>query len=311
MPEKPRIGASSCLLGHQVRYDGGHKHHRAVTGTLSRFFDIVAVCPEMEVGMGVPREPVDLIGDPGAPRMVGQRSGRDWTVVLRRYGRRRAAELERLGVSGFILKEGSPSCGPDRVPVHTESRKGHRPGSGLFARALAEAVPLLPVEAEAGLDQAPLCENFVERVHAYREWRACTRGGPSLSGLMDFHASHKLALLAHSERHLRFLGRLLAEAEGGSLETVATRYGSAFMEALKQPATRKTNTNALQHLAGFLSGRLDRDSRQRLAAMVDDYRLGRVRLSAPLELIRRHAVEHRAEYILRQSFLGARRIPEP
>ena len=311
MPAKPRIGVSSCLLGHRVRYDGGHKRHRAVNDTLSRLFDIVAVCPEMEVGMGVPREPVDLVGDPKAPRMVGQRSGRDWTGIMRRYGRRRAAEIQRLEVSGLVLKAGSPSCGPDRVPVLSESG-GHRsPGSGLFARALADAVPLLPVEAEDRLDDAPLCENFAERVHAYREWRACTRGGPSLSRLMDFHASHKLALLAHGERHLRLLGRLLAEAGKSSPETVTMRYGAAFMEALKRPATRKTNTNALQHLTGFLSGRLDRDSRQRLAAMVDDYRLGRVRLSAPLELIRRHAVEHRAEYVLRQSFLGAHRLPEP
>lgn len=310
MPAKPRIGVSSCLLGHRVRYDGGHKRHRAVAGTLSRLFDIVAVCPEMELGMGVPREPVDLVGDPEAPRMVGQRSGRDWTGIMRRYGRRRTAEIEKLEVSGFVLKAGSPSCGPGRVPVLSESGGDHSPGRGLFARALADAVPLLPVEAEDRLDDAPLCENFIERVHAYREWRSCTRDGPSLSRLMDFHASHKLALLAHGERHLRLLGRLLAEAGKRSPETVTTRYGSAFMEALKQPATRKTNTNALQHLAGFLSGRLDRDSRQRLAAMVDDYRLGRVRLSVPLELIRRHAVEHHAEYVLRQSFLGAHRMPE-
>ena len=311
MPAKPRIGVSSCLLGHRVRYDGGHKRHRAVTDTLSRLFDIVAVCPEMEVGMGVPREPVDLVGEPTAPRMAGQRSGRDWTGIMRRYGRRRAAEIERLEVSGFILKAGSPSCGPDRVPVLPESGGDHGAGSGLFARALADAVPLLPVEADDRLDDAPLCENFVERVHAYREWRACTKGGPSLSRLMDFHASHKLALLAHGERHPRLLGRLLAEAGKSPPEAIMMRYGSAFMEALKQPATRKTNTNALQHLTGFLSGRLDRDSRQRLAAMVDDYRLGRVRLSAPLELIRRHAVELHAEYVLRQSYLGAHRIPGP
>ncbi len=311
MLAKPRVGVSSCLLGHRVRYDGGHKRHRTVTDTLSQFFDMVAVCPEMEVGMGVPREPVDLVGDPGAPRMVGKRSGRDWTGIMRRYGRRRAAEIERLGVSGFVLKEGSPSCGPDRVPVYSRSGGDHSEGDGLFARALADAAPLLPVEAEDRLDDAPRCENFVERVHAYREWLACTRSGPSLSSLMDFHASHKLALMAHSERHLRLLGRLLAEAGKSSPETLAVRYGSAFMEALKQPATRKTNTNALQHLTGFLSRHLDRHSRQRLAAMVDDYHLGRVRLSAPLELIRRHAVEHRAQYVLRQSFLGAHRMPEP
>ena len=313
-----RIGASSCLLGHQVRYDGGHKRHRGVTGTLSRCFEIITVCPEMEVGMGVPREPVDLVGDPRAPRVMGQRSGRDWSEVMQRHGRRRAAEMERLGVCGFVLKEGSPSCGPDGVPVRARwgevprERGLHAPpatppgtASGLFARALAEALPLLPLEAEDRLDDASVCGNFIERVHAYHEWRECADEGPSVSRLQEFHASHKFTLLAHGERHLRLLGRLLAEAGNAASEDVAARYGSAFMEALKQPATRGTNTNALEHLAGFLSKRLDRDSRERLALLVHDYRVGKVPLSAPAALIRRHAAEHQVDYVLRQSFLRA------
>lgn len=310
-PSRLRIGVSSCLLGHPVRYDGGHKRHRSVTGTLSRLFEMVAVCPEMEAGMGIPREPVDLVGDPRAPRMLGQASGKDWTAIMVRFSRRRTAELEKLEVSGFVLKEGSPSCGPDRVPVHPESGKTHQSGPGLFARALADTLPLLPVEAEDRLDDASLCENFVERVHGYREWRACTREAPSLPRLMDFHAAHKLALLAHSERHLRLLGGLLAQAGSGSPEAVTAQYGSAFMEALKQPATRRTNTNALQHLAGFLSARLDAGSRRRLAARVDDYRVGRAALSVPLDLIRRHAIEHEAEYVLRQSFLRRHGMETP
>ena len=311
LPARPRIGVSSCLLGHPVRYDGGHKRHRTVTETLSRQFEIIPVCPEMEVGMGSPREPVDLVGDPRAPRMVAKDSGKDWTAVMRRYGPPRAVELHRLGLSGFVLKSASPSCGLDRVPVRGESGEPRGAGSGLFARALTEALPLLPVETETRLDDTPLAVNFVERVHAYREWRACACPRASLAALMDFHADHKLTLLAHSERHLRLLGRLLAEAGNDSLEAVTARYGSAFMEALRHPATRRTNTNALQHLAGFISGRLDSERRGRLAALVDDYRLGRASLLAPLTLIRRHAVEHRIEYVLRQSFLRAHPMPEP
>ena len=311
LPARPRIGVSSCLLGHPVRYDGGHKRHRTVTETLSRQFEILPVCPEMEVGMGSPREPVDLVGDPRDPHMVAKDSGKDWTAAMDRYGGRRAAELHRLGLSGFVLKSASPSCGPDRVPVHGDSGEPPGAASGLFARALTEALPLLPVETETRLDDPPRTGNFVERVHAYREWVACAHPRLSLAALMDFHADHKLTLLAHSERHLRLLGRLLAEARNDSLEAVAARYGSAFMEALRHPATRQTNTHALQHLAGFISGRLDSASRGRLAALVDDYRLGRVSLSAPLALIRRHAVEQRVEYVLRQSFLRAPPMPEP
>lgn len=301
MPTKLRIGVSGCLLGHSVRYDGGHKRHRVVTETLSRIFDVVAVCPEWEAGMGVPREPVELVGDPEDPLMIGKRSGTDWTETMRRHGRRRAAEIEKLEVSGFILKQGSPSCGLDGVPV--QSGRADLAGRGLFARTLAESLPLMPMEEEGRLDHAPLCENFVERVYAYRRWRDWTGGEASLGRLMDFHARHKLTLLAHSERRMRLLGRLLAKAGTAPLDRVTARYGSLFMEALKQPATIGTNANALQHMAGFLSGKLPVEGRRRLAGMVEDYRLGLVPLEVPLELMRRYATRYRVAYLLDQSYL--------
>lgn len=304
MPSILRIGVSGCLLGHSIRYDGGHKRHRVVTETLSRIFDVVAVCPEMEAGMGVPREPVELVGDPEEPRMIGKRSGKDWTETMRRHGRQRAAEIEKLEVSGFILKQASPSCGLQGIPV--QSRDADLAGRGLFAQTLAEALPLMPMEEEGGLNDAPLCENFVERVCAYREWRDWTGEEASLGRLMDFHARHKLTLLAHSETHMRLLGRLLAKAKTAPLDRVTARYGGLFMEALKQPATTGTNTNALQHAAGFLSHRMDPEERKRLAALMDDYRRGLVPLSAPVAFIRRHAAEQENLYVLRQSFLHER-----
>lgn len=308
MPTKLRIGVSTCLLGHSVRYDGGHKRHRVVTETLSRIFDMVAVCPEWEAGMGVPREPVELVGDPEEPRMIGKRSGTDWTETMRQHGCQRAAEIEKLQVSGFILKQGSPSCGLNGVPV--QSGGTDLTGRGLFAQTLAEALPLMPMEEEGRLDDAQLCENFVERVHAYRRWRDWTgEEASSLQRLMDFHARHKLTLLAHSETHMRLLGRLLAKAKTAPLDRVTARYGSLFMEALKQPATTGTNTNALQHAMGFLSGRMDPEERNRLVVLVDDYRRGLVHLSAPLTLLRRHATEQGNVYVLRQSFLHERPMP--
>lgn len=305
MPPRLRIGVSGCLLGHSIRYDGGHKRHRVVTETLSRIFDVVAVCPEWEAGMGVPREPVELVGDPKDPRMIGKRSGTDWTETMRQHGRQRTAEIEKLEVSGFILKQGSPSCGLNGVPVQSETTT-HLAGRGLFARTLAEAFPLMPMEEEVRLDDAPLCENFVECVYAYREWRDWTGEEASPGRLTDFHARHKLTLLAHSETHMRLLGRLLAKAKTAPLDRVTARYGTLFMEALKQPATTGTNTNALQHAAGFLSHRMDPEERKRLAALVDDYRRGLVPLSAPLALLRRHAAEQGDVYVLRQSFLDER-----
>lgn len=169
MLEKPRIGVSSCLLGNAVRHDGGHKRNRYITDTLAQFFDFVAVCPELEVGMGVPREPVQLLGTPSAPRMIGQESGKDWTDAMQRFSRRRAVELKKLHLTGYILKANSPSCGIDRVKVYEGSGAANRAGRGLFAATLAEMLPLMPIEEEARLNDNTRREEFVKQVFAYWE----------------------------------------------------------------------------------------------------------------------------------------------
>lgn len=303
MLSKLRIGVSSCLLGYPVRYDGGHKRHRTVTEHLACLFEIVAVCPEVEAGMGVPREPVNLVGNPRAPRMLGQDSRKDWTEIMCRLGRQRATGFETLKVSGFVLKSESPSCGPDRVPIHTESGKATHEGSGLFARTLSDTLPLLPLETEGRLNDVLLYENFVERIFAYREWCTFACAKPSLPLLTHFHIAHKATLMAHTEDGLRILSQLLESTDGSSPETITAQYGIEYMQALKHPPTRHTNTTALQYLTDLLSARLDPRNRKQLTGQLDDYRLGKALLSAPLALIRHHATECQVEHVLRQSFL--------
>jgi uncharacterized protein YbbK (DUF523 family) len=185
---KIRIGISSCLLGEEVRWDGGHKRDHFITDTLGEYFEWVPVCPELEVGMGVPRETVRLTGTPESPRTVGVKSGRDWTAPMRDYSRERVRGLEKMDLSGYILKSDSPSCGMERVRVYPEKGTAIRKGVGIFARALMEHFPLLPVEEEGRLCDPGLRENFIERVFAYRRRRSSTRrtgsrpstAGPSL-----------------------------------------------------------------------------------------------------------------------------------
>jgi len=187
LSQKPRIGISACLLGQRVRHDGGHKRDLFVTEILSRFVEWVPVCPEVEAGMGVPRETVRLVGNPSHPRMVADRSGKDWSREMEAYSRKRLEKLSSMNLSGYILKKNSPSCGMERVKVYGKGGAPKLKGRGLFARSLMTALPLLPVEEEGRLNDLALRENFIARVFAYHRWQNLLSGARSPRPLIKFH----------------------------------------------------------------------------------------------------------------------------
>lgn len=302
--ERPRIGISSCLLGQRVRYDGGHKKDAFLTQTFGRFVEWVAVCPEVEVGMGTPRESIRLVGSAAHPRLVGDRSGRDWTEPMQTYAKRRVGELSTMKLAGYVLKKDSPSCGMERVRVYPgKGIAPHRNGRGMFAQVLLEASPLLPIEEEGRLNDPKLRDNFIERVFAYQRWTTLLEDRPSLGTLVAFHAAHKFILMAHSEPHLRQLGRLVAGAKGRPLRGALEEYGRGFMEALGVPATARKHVNVLTHLAGYFSKQLSAEERAELAEMIADYHHGLVPLIVPITLIRHYVKKHRIAYIQDQVYL--------
>lgn len=168
---KPRVGISVCLLGEQVRYDGGHKRSRLITEVLGEHFEWVPVCPEVDVGMGVPREPVLLQADGAAVRLVGVHSSRDWTDEMAAYAEAKVAELASIVIDGFILKKDSPSCGPASVELHRPDGTTTREGTGAFARVLMERMTTLPIEEEDRLASPRRREEFISRVYAYQRRR--------------------------------------------------------------------------------------------------------------------------------------------
>jgi uncharacterized protein YbbK (DUF523 family) len=245
---KPRLGVSACLLGERVRYDGSHKRDHFLTQVLAPFVEWVPVCPELEMGMGVPRETVRLVGNPRTARMIAERSGRDWTEDMRNFSTRKAAELSRLNLSGYVFKKNSPSCGMGRVKVYSSKGAASRDGTGLFARAIVNALPLMPVEEEGRLNDPALRENFIERVFAYRNWQAVAAGIKSVRALVEFHTARKFQLLAHSDAHYRALGRTVANSKQAPMSEAYKRYGRGFMDALRLPATPKKHANVLSHM---------------------------------------------------------------
>jgi uncharacterized protein YbgA (DUF1722 family)/uncharacterized protein YbbK (DUF523 family) len=302
-----RIGISSCLLGEEVRWDGGHKRDTYIKDLLGQFFEWVPVCPELEVGMGVPREPIRLSGQPGREHLVGVQSGKDWTAAMRRYARQRVQQLERLHLSGYLLKKDSPSCGMERVRVYPARGPASRTGAGAFARVLMAQMPLLPVEEEGRLHDPALRVNFIERVFAYRRLREWIDEGGTRSGLVSFHTAHKYLLLSHSPRHYQELGRLVAGAKRHSPRRLGELYAALFMEALRVPATVKRHFNVLQHIAGFLKEHLDVGEKRELHEILEDYRKGWLPLVVPLTLLGHHVRKHDILYIRDQIYLNPHR----
>lgn len=300
-----RIGISTCLLGEPVRFDGGHKRDTFLLHTLGPHVEWVPVCPEVEVGLGVPREPIRLTrtGSSGGVRLVTVNTGVDLSERMRRWAARRLDALAHERLSGYVLKKDSPSCGMARVRVYGGPSGATREGRGLFAEALLARFPELPVEEEGRLGDPRLRENFIERVFAYRRLHALLSGRWTLGGLVAFHTAHKLALMAHSPRAYQALGRLVAHAAAMERADVVREYRAQFMNALAVPATPARHVNVLQHIAGYFTRQLDASAKGELLTVIDDYRRGLVPLIVPITLVRHYASRFDVSYVKGQIYL--------
>lgn len=298
-----RVGVSSCLLGEEVRWNGAHKRDPYLTEVLGRYFEWVPICPEMEIGLGVPREAIRLEGDPGAPRLVARTSGEDLTARMEAFAERRVEALAALDLCGYILKSDSPTCGMERVKVHGTALGRPKQGVGLFARALMRRWPLLPVEEEGRLHDPGLRENFIERVFAFRRLKDLLGGRPSAGRLVAFHGRHKLLLMSHSPERARALGRIVAAAGAGPIRPHLERYAAGLMDALRVRATPRKHANVLQHVLGYLKRALTAGDKQEILEAIDDLRRERVPLLVPLALLRHHLRRGDVRYILEQVYL--------
>ena len=298
-----RVGISRCLLGDQVRFDGGHKRDLFLVETFGAFVEWVPVCPEVEAGFGTPRPAMRLVDRDGRLRLLTIDGRVDLTATMDRYARERVAQLDAEALSGYVLKKNSPSCGLERVKVYSAAGMPLRAGRGLFARRLLERFPHLPVEEEGRLADPRLRENFIERVFAYARVRQLFDSRWTVGALVRFHTAHKLVLMAHSPQAYRQLGVLVANAAKLSRTALRRRYVEAFMRTLAMIATRPRHVNVLQHMAGYLKTQLDAESKAELHAAIDDYGRGYVPLIVPITLLRHHVRAHRIEYLAGQIYL--------
>ncbi|WP_417661404.1 YbgA family protein [Pseudomonas sp.] len=300
---KPRIAISACLLGEQVRYNGGHKESQLCSRTLSDYFDFVSICPEVAIGLGTPREPIRLVGNPDAPRAVGTVSrNNDVTERLAAYGRQIADEL--TDICGYILMQQSPSCGMQRVKVYQDNGRPSEPkGTGIFAAEFIARHPNLPIEEAGRLNDPVLRENFVARVFAYADWQQVLQAGLTRKRLIEYHTRYKYLLMATNPMQYKILGSLLGNLSQHELQALASDYFSRLMTALKNCATRGTHSNVLQHISGYLKQSLSAEEKQEMQSLISQYRRGVVPLVVPLTLLKHHFRMHPDHYINQQVYL--------
>lgn len=300
------VGGSSCLLGQEVRFDSGHKHDCYITEVLGVHFEFTAVCPEVETGIGIPRESVHLVHDSDDLRMRGVKSGTDHTDAMRRFAKKRVAGLAASGICGYLLKKGSPSCGMERARTYTAMVMPAPSDRGIFAAELLTAMPELPVEEEGRLLDPVLRENFIERVFAYARVRNFFAARWNTGALVAFHSRDKMLVAAHQPAAEKELGRIVAAAKHVPRAETAESYRCAFLAALSRPAPRKRHVNVLQHMLGHFRERLEPASQASLAAVIEDYRSGLVPLVVPVTLLKHYVGLCGVEYLARQTYLGTR-----
>jgi uncharacterized protein YbgA (DUF1722 family)/uncharacterized protein YbbK (DUF523 family) len=282
--KKIPIGISSCLLGENVRFDGGNKHNTYITATLGEYFEFHPFCPEVAIGLGTPRPAIHLTKIDEQIRCVGVKDASvDVTERLRDY----AAETNPLfsQLCGYILKKDSPSCGMERVKVYTRGQP-HRDGVGIYAEEMMANNPLMPVEDEGRLGDAGLRENFIQRVYVYHRWCELLKDGLTLAKLTRFHARHKLIIMSHGD--YQPLGRLLTTANSENLTHIADEYISQLMTMLKKVVTRGQHVNVLQHIQGYLKKDLSADDKVELGEIFSRYQNGELPLIVPLTLLKHH-----------------------
>lgn len=299
-----RLGISRCLLGDEVRYDGGHKRDRFLSDVLSRYVEWVPVCPEVEVGMGVPREPIRIEKRTDSLGLIAIHTRTDHTRAMEQFSQRRVRELEDLHLSGYVFKKDSPSCGIERVRVYNDRGMPSRNGIGLFARTFIQHFPLMPVEEEDRLNDPIFRESFIERIFCYWRWQNLRSDGTTRAELIEFHTRHKMLLLAHSRDRYQALGRLVAEAKVSPIGKLARRYGTEFMQALKVKLTARKHVNVLHHIVGYFSSRLDKARKRELHDVIEDYHQGLVPLIVPITLINHYVGLFEIPYLQQQVYLN-------
>jgi uncharacterized protein YbbK (DUF523 family)/uncharacterized protein YbgA (DUF1722 family) len=303
-----KIGISACLLGIPVRYDGGHRLDHYLTFTLGRHFQWVPICPEVEAGMPVPREPMRLEGKPPEPKLITKDTGLESSWIMKKWINKKLNQLKKKDLCGFVFKSGSPSCGIKGVKVYDLESGSVRMGKGLFASAFIKAFPYMPVEDEVRLQNPEIRENFIERVLSFKAWKDLTKKGMTKQNLIEFHKGHKLQIMSHSHGHLQRLERLLKRAGRLSPSGLSEIYLSVYADALKLKATKNKHYRVFKHIIRHVEKNLLEDEKKALFKIMNDYLKEKVSIAVPVTLLKHYTLRFAGD-LARDFYLDIHLLP--
>lgn len=298
----PRIqlAVSNCLLGVKCRYNGGHAQDDFVTDRLAKYVDFIPFCPE-DAAMGTPRESVRLCRVDDEIRVLGGKSGQDYTQGLVDYNDKMVARLQRKMIDGAVVKAKSPSCGLGRIKIYRPtgewlgSDKGT--GQGLFTQALQRAMPHIALEDEGRLQDPWLRENFVMQLFTLARWREFLAQSPSVADLQTFHRRHKFLLLSKNEALYRQMGPVVAQATKSNWAEDIEAYQALLYQALAAKTQRGSVINVLEHLFGYLKGQVSPSQKAMYLETLAEFRDGVIPLIAMIKLLRQWVDEFEVSYL--------------
>lgn len=300
--KKPMIGISSCLLGNNVRYNGGHTKDKWIVNDLSSFVDWHVVCPEVAMGLGVPREPINLHRPaPGQGlRLVSVDTKIDLTDAARLTSKS-LIEAFPENLAGFIFKKNSPTCGLTRVKVYQKGPVAQRDGTGIFAGHVQKNCPGLPVIEEGHLFDRHLREHFISQVFTHARFLETPK---KISALQGFHQGYKYLIMAYSAQQLKKMGRIAANTEKKQVSEVFALYHKELLKALAKPATVKMRTNALQHIFGHVKDCVSKQEKDFFIDKLHEYRKGDFPYIALITLLNSFVDKGKDPYVKKQQFFS-------
>lgn len=304
MTEKISVGISACLLGAAVRFDGGHKRLAFAVDALTPWIVFEPVCPEIGIGLPVPRPALRLVKDTLGDITLRYSNGREGNLTreMQDFSRQQISHFEHL--CGYIVCAKSPTCGMERVRIYEEgSNNNRKEGRGLYTIELMKRFPWLPVEEDGRLHDPDLRENFIARICALHELNQLRLEGITRSGMVAFHSRYKLLLLAHSQPMYRELGPFVAQIhEWQDIEAFFVEYRQRLMNILIHPTTRRNHTNVLMHIQGYFRKQLNSRQREELSQLIERYRKGTQPLLAPVTLLKHYLSEYPDAWLAQQRY---------
>lgn len=296
---RPKVVVSRCLEFDHCRYNGGMISSPVVV-KLKKHVDFLPICPEVEIGLGVPRDPVRIVLDRGDYRLIQPSSGKDVTEKMKAFCTSFLDSIEN--VDGFILKFRSPSCGLKDVKVYPAGGQGIiEKTSGYFGGAVLEKYPFLAVEDEGRLRNDRIKEHFLTKLFTFAAFRKVKSEG-SMKDLISFHTQNKFLLMAYNQAELRKLGEITANREGKPFKELVSEYETHLYSALSRAPRYTSTINVLMHAFGYFSDRLSSREKTLFFEWVQKYREGKTSLCPAISTIRSWIVRFESDYLMHQTF---------